>query len=539
MVANPFVSGADSTFAIELGGAIRAAVQNEVGDDYAVVTQQQMNEALAYYGFPANAILNASLATTLAKNISAPVLVTAALTRAGAGPYTVTARLVGVSDEAGNVVEVAGRPNERPADLGARVAKALMPAVKSLNDARACVEQRETKPDNAAKAAAKAVKTVPNHGLAHFCLYQIAEQRKEPRAEAVKHLEVAVKGDPLSVSAWRLLAGAYQAANDTAKAVAAAKQLLRIAPADQELRERVFRYLLESGQPKAALDVAEEGLKADPLNPELYDLKANACLFLRDFPCAVTALEQRYGIDSAKVDTLFFAKVAAAATAGDVPDTARLLRWSQAGVRKFPDNRTILGYLGQAYVLTGQVDSGLAVTRRIMAVDTTAVAPALAAVQALITANRAAEAEPYVTFVKRYGDQTRKNQLARVLAAAALTRLRGDSATKQPPDLAGAVELSRTAVDVADSASEDAQYGNFVLGAALFQQAAELDPRTERQKSCDLVRQEQQLVTDAQTALTRVQLTQFETAKQQYLGYITKLGPRIKAMQKAYCRSTP
>jgi tetratricopeptide (TPR) repeat protein len=537
LVANPFVSSAaDSVVAVQVGAAIRQSVQKQVGDDYAVVTQQQMSDALVHYGFSPNATLDASLAVTLAKNIGAPIVITSTMTKADTNRYKITMRLAGVNDEAGNVIEVTQQPSERLADFGARAAKGLSPTVTALSDAKACMNERETRPDQAAKAADKALKKVPDYGLAQFCLYQLAEQQKTPRQEAVKHLEAVVKSDPLSVPAWRLLAVAYQEAKDTANALAAAKQVLRIAPTDRDLRARVLKYLLNSGQPKAALDVAEEGLKVDPLNAELYDLKANTCLFLRDFPCAVNTLEQRYATDSGTVDTLFFMKIAAAAVAGTVPDTARLLMWARTGAQAFPNNRTILGYLDQAYVITGQIDSSLAVTQRIMARDTTAVVPALAAVQALAKVNRIAEGMPYVAFVKRYGNQTRKNQLAHILVAVSLTRLQGDSAANQAPDLGGAVELAQTVIAIADSTSEEAQYGNFVVGAARFRQGADLDPRTEQQKSCDMSRQEQQLMADAKAALTNVRLQKYDAAKQQYLAYIDRYGPRITGMLKVYCR---
>ena len=89
--------------------------------------------------------------------------------------------------------------------------------------------------------------------------------------------------------------------------------MLRVAPTNQKLREELFKYFLQSGHPETALEVADEGLKIDPYNADLYDLKSNACLFLSDFKCAVDALETLYATDSTKADTLFFTKISAAA----------------------------------------------------------------------------------------------------------------------------------------------------------------------------------------------------------------------------------
>src|SRR4029078_12880654 len=223
-------------------------------------------------------------------------------------------------------------------------------------------------------------------GLAEFCLAQLAQAKKAPRAEVVKHLQASAKGDPLSLPVWTALATQYQQANDTTNTLVAFKQMLRVAPTKQKLREELFKYFLQSGHPETAKEVADEGLKIDPYNADLYDLKSNACLFLSDFKCAVDALETMYATDSTKADTLFFTKISAAAAEGEKPDTAKLLKWSQAGVKKYPDNPTLLGYLNRAYAMTGPVDSVVAVTNRIIAKDSTAVVPALSAAKALIEA---------------------------------------------------------------------------------------------------------------------------------------------------------
>ena len=308
------------------------------------------------------------------------------MARAQGGRTAVTARLTGVNDDAGNVVTLTQGEGQTVQDFGKKAARALEPAVKTLPDAKACVDQRTSKPDKAAEAANKAIKALPNHGLAEFCLAQIAMDKKAPRAEVVKHLQASVKGDPLSLPAWTALATQYQQANDTANTLMAFSQMLRVAPTNQKLREELFKYFLQSGHPETAKEVADEGLKLDPNNADLHDLKSNACLFLSDFKCAVDALETMYATDSTKADTLFFTKISAAASEGEKPDTVRLLKWAQTGVKKYPDNLTLLGYLNRAYSLSGPVDSVVSVTNRIIAKDTTAVVPALEAAKALITA---------------------------------------------------------------------------------------------------------------------------------------------------------
>src|SRR3954471_23434968 len=107
MVANPFAfASADSASAVQIGSAARQEMKDIVGRNFTVIEQTQMNDALKQYGYPVDAILTPALATTLAKNIQARVLVSGTLARDKGGRTTVMARLIGVNDDAGNVVQV-------------------------------------------------------------------------------------------------------------------------------------------------------------------------------------------------------------------------------------------------------------------------------------------------------------------------------------------------------------------------------------------------------------------------------------------------
>jgi tetratricopeptide (TPR) repeat protein len=558
MVANPFAfAAADSATAVKIGTGVREEMKGVVGRDYQIVEQAQMNEALKQYGYPLDAILSPALANTLAKNIQARYVVNSTLNKGEGGRYTVTARLMGVSDDAGNVVTLTQNPNETPEAFGKRLAEALQPAVKSLADAKACIDQRTAKPDKAEDAAKKALKTLPTHGLAEYCLALLAQAKKAPREEVVKHLQASAKGDPLSLPVWTALATQYQQANDTANTLVAFKQMLRVAPTNQKLREELFKYFLQSGHPETALDVANEGLKIDPYNADLYDLKSNACLFLSDFKCAVDALETLYATDSTKADTLFFTKIAAAAgepavpdtvkllqsartqadsqkvrtdaAAGGVADTVRLLKWAQVGVRKYPDNPTLLGYLNKAYTLTHQTDSVVAVTNRIMAKDTTDVVPALSAAKALIDAKRPKEAVPFLDFAIKHGDPQAKENAAALLYTGAAPLL------QQPQDLLGAAELLRMAVGAANPAGKVQPAANYLLGLATLFQVPQIDPQAEKTKSCDLAKQEETLLGEAETALTAGRTVNQE-AVDKNLGIIKQYKPRVASMLKAYCK---
>jgi predicted Zn-dependent protease len=526
MVANPYVtSGADSAPAVQVGAAMRDQMTKIAEGDYNVRTQDQMNEALKQYGYPPNAILSPSLATTLAKSMQARVLVTSTMSKPG-GQYSVQARLAGVNDEAGSSVTVP-QGGQNLNDLGKKVSESLQPAYKSLGDAKKCVDLQATKPDDAANAANKALKQFPGNGLAEYCLAQIALKKGDKKA-AIQHFQAAAKNDPQSLAAWSNLAEQYQAQNDTANVLRVFREMLAIAPSNQKLREQAFKYFLQANKPDIAKEIADSGIKNDPYNADFYDLKSNACLFLSDFKCAIDALEAAYQVDSTKADTLFFTKITVAAQ--QQPDTARLLKWSQAGVKKFPDNVTLLQSLGKAYSLAGQPDSSLQVTQKLLQLNPKDVTPALSAAKGLIDAQKPKEAKPLLDLAIQNGDAEAKENAAGLLYTGAAPLL-------QEPiqDYAGAAELLREAVKAANPQGKIYPAANYLLGLATLLQVPQIDPQAEKGKSCDLANQEKSLLEESEAAFTAGQSANPAVAERN-LGIIKKYKPRAASMVKAYCK---
>lgn len=536
MVANPFSpAAADSGSAVQIGSGIRDEVTDFAGADYQVITQAQMNEALSQFSYPTDAVLSPPSAFELARSMNARVVVVGTLGKGDNGQYLITARIVGLSDTVGNVATVFKQPVELLSDFGRRVGDTVQQSLKALRDAKECVEESQDRPDKALKAAQKALKRVPNHGLAHFCLFRLAEKQNAPVEEQLAQLEALTKGDPHSIIGWRLLANTYLAVKDTIKTLWAAQQLLKIAPQDQELRRNVVQYFISLDKPQLALEVVNDGLKIEPLNPALFELKASACLSLKDYTCSAGALRSLYAADSTKADTAFFNKMMAVVVQ---VDTTEFVRWAQAAVRKFPDDLQLLDNLRRGYLWTKQLDSTVVVVKQIMQRDTTSAPKALTVVRLLAQAKRFPEATPFMEFIQQYGEPQQKNHLAGILLPVSRDRLLGDSAAGVAPDLAGAIDLAQLAVQLADSSTKTYHTANYILGVALFSQVTQIDSLTESQESCDSARKEQQLLAEAKGYLIHAQDAQGtnQTQVQQYLNFIDKFDPRVTAMLKKYCR---
>ena len=532
MTANPYAANsADSAAAVRVGEGMRKRMEDIAGRWFTVITRDQMNEALLQYAYPADAVLPPGVARTLATQLQARFLVTSTLSRTEGGRYAVQVRAIGMNDRAGYTALLTQAPNTSPEDFGKAAADALGNNFKALEDAKKCWDTQTVKPAEAVASAGKALRDQPNQGLAEFCLGEISSARKAPRDTVIAHFKAATTGDPQALEAWSKLAGEYVAANDSANTVKVYQEMLRVAPTNQPLREQAFRLFLNYGQPQAAKQVAEEGLAIDNSNAELWDLKSNACLFLEDFTCAVDALEQAFAVDSARADSLFYNKISVAAT--QRPDTARLLKWAQRGARKYPNSATMLDHLVTAYSYAGPVDSSIASVKRLYAVDSSDMRPALKVIQQLAAEKRWPEVEEMGAYVERLGDAEMKQNYALLLVNGALAKLQ--QADNQ--DLEGAADMARKAVGLSVPGGRVALNANYILGLATVLQLPKLDQPIMDAKSCEMAQKSQKLRDEAESAITiGAPAIQDTNAVQRYLQIAQGFKPRIESQVKAFCK---
>ena len=136
---------------------------------------------------------------------------------------------------------------------------------------------------------------------------------------------------------------------------------------------------------------------------------------------------------------------------------------------------------------------------------------------------------PFLEYAIRYGDAQAKENAAALLYQGAAPLL------QQPQDLAGASELLRLSVKSANPSGKVYPAANYLLGLATLFQVPQIDPQAEKTKSCDLARQEETLLTEADSALTAGRAVNQEAADKN-LGIIKQYKPRVASMIKAYCK---
>jgi tetratricopeptide (TPR) repeat protein len=492
MIANPYATAAaDSALAIAIGSAWREKLDRTVGTDYRIITRKEMNDALTTFGYGSDGLLTPLAAGQLARQFTARYYVTSTMAKSAAG-YTITARLIGTNIDVGQVMSVTGTAGP---ELGSKLADATAPAIRALADAKLCNELAADKPVKAVEAANKAIKSVPNYGLAEYCLAEMAMKTDPVGADAMLHLQNTVKGDPYSLAAMDQISQIYQKKGDSTKTIETFQQMLRAAPTNKALLEQAFKLFLRYGKPEAAMSVADEGIKQDPANPDWYDLKSNVCITKEDYTCAVAALVEVFNADSARADSSFFNKILFAAS--QKPDTAKYLVWGLKATARYPDNAGLLEELAKAYSLAGQTDSTVAVTQRLVKIDPSKTDAVLRVVQQLIDAKKPGDAMQFAPSIKQYGDEDAKNNFSN-LTLQAMQVVAGAT----PRDNALLVLMGEASLSVGPTNPNILVFTNYFYAVGLQAPLSELATAVRSQKSCELAKKEQDLLGKLEPAVT-------------------------------------
>lgn len=534
LVGNPFsFSADDSSHSVAIGDGIRTRMEKLVGTDFRLVSRTDMNEALKQFGYPVDAILSALPLRSLAQSLNARVLVVTTFSHDAKGRHLISARLAGLNDDAGTVVVTPEGEFKDHAVLGARIADGFALTLKVWADAKACVDQSRNAPEKAALSAKKALMAVPNHGLANLCLGELAlaRGRKADSAEAMRYFGAATRGDPLSLKAWTNLAAGYEAAGDTANTILALTQMLLIAPTNQPLRELAFKKFLAYGHPEIAEQVAEDGLKLDSGNIDLFELRANARIFREDYSGALDDLEQIAMLDSLRADSTYYIKYMV--TAGVQPDTARLVKYASLAARKFPGNLTILQQVAGAYAQVGLSDSLFVAIKVLLPLDTAgAVGLALQEAKARQDAKNHPAALPFIDFASQYGDAAAKEGAAGLLLNGTLPYLQPGQ-----QDFTAAAAGLRRVVSLANPQGRFAPIANHFLGLALVNLISKADKEAEAGKSCDIARALDAMATEAKAAFGLAAAYEAQKGPRDQMNtYLTGERLRITSMIKAYCK---
>jgi tetratricopeptide (TPR) repeat protein len=530
MVATPYPSSsADSASAVAVGRGLRERLTHDLGSDWQVISQFDMNKNLANSGYPADALLPADQARALASYLTTRVLVTTVMAKGPDAHYAASTRVVGISDDAGQLVKAAQAPNQQLNDFGSKIADQLSVIFKAYSDARVCNDQQTANRLKAIDAANKALKQVPNYGYAEYCLGEIAQQKDSASDEALQHFKNAVVGDPFSLKAVNQLAFIHFKRHDSTAVVADFQQMITIAPTNRPLAEKAIDVFRQFHRPDAAEQVVDAQMKLDPTSPDWPELKGNSCAAQAagesdsakakpKFDCAYAAFNQEYTLDPARVDSLFFQKIIFVAQ-----NPADSMTWARRFVQKYPTNVSALEVEAQLFTSAGQTDSAIALVNMVTRLDSSESKPVLIVTKSLIDAKHPEATLQFVPYFKKNTDETARNQFAGLLinALQPLAQL-----TPRPDSML--VLLGQAAIDVAPTAPNYLVYANYFLSIGLADQLAPLSTALRQSKTCAAAKAEQDLLVRLDPAITVAATSSTAGIADFAKGLITTLPPEKK-----------
>lgn len=528
LVATPYTTRADdSASAVAAGHGLRERLTRHIQRDYRVVTRQQMNEALATFGYPPDALLEYHAARTLAQQVTAPVMVMPRWLPADGGRHRLTARLIATGTSrgaAGHVVSVTQASDQDAEDVGEEAADALRQVVRAYADAAECYDNAATDPGKARNAAQKAIRDVPNFGPAEYCLGALAQKGDSTSQEALQHYMNAVQGDPQSIPAYAQMASIYFLRGDSAQVISTYQTMLEVDPLDQTLRENAYKIFQAFGRPSAAEEVADAGIARDPANTDWYDLKSNACLVQEKFGCAVEELERLFEVDSTRADTAFYSKITYAA--GLAADTAAYVKWASKAIEKYPDHQPLLEEAARAYGWAGDGENTIAVTRRLLAIDPENTEYVTNAIVRLGEAGRAQEAIEFLPMVQQSGDPDLQLNFASVMVTAAQRAAQADNR-------ALADTLAQAALDAGTQDPRIVPVANYFIAIHLASQIQSMSTAVRADnRSCAQVQEYQRVLQRAKPALEAAQATTNAAIKEFVDGFIGPVNQELNFVRQ-------
>jgi tetratricopeptide (TPR) repeat protein len=532
----------DSAYAVQVADHVRERMEGRMRHKLQVIKTEQVCELLSQSGYSCDAILGPIDAARLARAFQADAYIIGELERNGPAPV-VRYRMVDIGRSGlSGWQTVRGTAGDPPRQFAHVIVDSLDTKVRAAEKARECFDRRDRADyDNALRRAREAFEIYPNHPSAALCAAVIFEARNAPVDSQIAYYERAVRGDSLNEQAYERLSRLYIAAGDSTAALEASRRLLEMNPNDRDRRRGVIAGYITIDDYASARELADEWLEQHPDDLEFHVLKARACTQGEMWDCALAALAAQYERDSSLVgDTIFYGQIVGAAQ--EAGDNEAVLRWSAEAhghsANPTPWLRAHVGALTEA----GMTDSAAAIYDRLVAQDSSDVSTALTYAKLVIDGLTIDTLTPL--------DTARLFKAERLLDTAvrrspADTAVRMNAAvnyytpgvalaqTRQQPEVAMRLLEKALANDVLQRIQPNA---NFFLGFTLLFEAYALDQRVLEAKSCDLVRQQADIVRRGLEAMQKGRSLAPQNADQFIQRFQELSQNRIPELRRAFCQ---
>ena len=381
----PFMAAsADSAMSVAIGDAVRDRVNALVKSKVLVVPKAKLCEALQQSGFPCNGLLDDSQARQLARFLQVHAYVTGTFVKSGAN-LTADVQMIdiGSSGIAGRFTATNGNPGTAAA-VAESIAQRVATTVRTSEQVRACHEDRKKGQFARARADAQKALTIdPKSPAAWLCIATIYEAQRMPVDSVISASQHALEGDSLNGAALENLARAYQQKGDSLKAMEMFIKQLGAEPRNTQKRLAIAQQLRQMKQYDRAIALLDDGLKVQPGESQLLDMKLTICTEASNFRCALDVWVAKFEHDTAARGDTTFLKPAIGA-AQQVSDTQALLKFTEAASSRYPNNISFVKARAGAFELAGKTDSALVYYKKALAVDANDVATSLQIAKTLV-----------------------------------------------------------------------------------------------------------------------------------------------------------
>jgi len=335
-----------------------------------VVTREQINAQLTAAGYPADSAITTTDLRDLGKNVGADETLEGTATRTAEG-VRVTARFYSLNNVgAAEVLPVV--VDRDPGNAGRQMADNYAKARRELTDYEQCRGALIAREVDRSIVAAKAALVQYDRGvLPRACMmtaYNMQYKDKKLPIDSVLRIgEDIMKVDPDNEVAMGLLADAYMAKGDTAKAIDMNVRLYRLNPTNVSQANSIIQFLAGIGAPDKALPIVRDLLNTNPGDAQILETDWKLLQATKQWKQAIATGEEMVKFDSSRADTTYFNRQIGAAYSDSQPQL--VLQFLAKATAKFPKNtHYLLGY-SQELRKQGQLQQALDAAKKALAID--------------------------------------------------------------------------------------------------------------------------------------------------------------------------
>lgn len=516
----------------QLGFQVSRAVRERIASDFDmralwVVPESTITKYLRESGYPVDQPLTPTETRQLVPAFRADELLNGVVVKTPTGGYRVQASWsLGSRDDM--VQPLPPVEAAKISDVAKLVAREFQAARRQIESVQRCLDfARARNYTRALAEARKAIDVYPASVLGRVCIANIYDQEKAGPDSMIRISEEILAIHPENARALAFAADAYAAKGLASDQMRALERLVAVDPTNRRVRLALARAYAAAGKPESAQPLVDSMVAQDPGNVDAMSLQWRVHLATKDWRGALRIGDSLVALDTSAATRDFFIRNIAAADAA--ADTASGLRLATRGVAKFPTDDELAVLHVQALRRAGQLPAALAAVNALVARNPRAPNAWLqkARIEAESGESPDTVAATLARGVENGEDRAIVSRYAQTLGRAAA------KATTDPRDLDG----PRTAIryfKVAESAQVN-DTTSYLLGATSLSLGQRLYVEARASKRCDLAKEMQQVLVDAQISLPKGGRA-FPVQTPPLLARLAQLMPFGDPLVKTVCR---